>query len=513
MTITAAFLYQARRQPDKVAVADPASGVMTYRDMVLAIMLLKRRLARLQGPYLGIMLPASAAVSLVYLAALFAGKIPVMVNWTLGQRHLRHTLDALDIRHIVTARALLSRLGAGGIELSDLEDRLVPLEDLRGRIGTAEKLSALARARLGWSELFKVVPPEPAVVLFTSGSESVPKAVPLSHRNILTNVSDAYECFTLSGTDSFLGVLPPFHSFGLTVSMILPLSLGSRVVFYPNPTHGRSLAEVIETYKVTILLGTPTFLNGILRASQPEQLRRLRLVVSGAEKCPQRVYELLADVCPQTTVMEGYGVTECSPIVSVNHEDDPRRGTIGKAMSSLEYAIVDPESGARLPAGHEGMLLVRGASVFDGYLHYDGPSPFVEYEGKTWYRTGDLVVEDAQGTLTFRGRRKRFIKIGGEMVSLPAIEFVLEQHFARPDDDGPILAVVATPTESRPDVVLFCTRRITPAAANQAIRRTGLSGLHSIRRVKYIHSLPLLGTGKVDHNALVARLSSESKTS
>ena len=506
MTITEAFLYQARRQPDKVIAADLLTGVKTYRDMVLAILILQRHFAALPGEHLGIMLPASVTVGIVYLAALFAGKTPVMVNWTLGKRHLQHALDSLEVRHIVTAQALLSRITAQGIDLSDLMDCFLSLEELRTRINRREKVAALVKSRLSWSALSRVQPSETAVVLFTSGSESVPKAVPLSHRNILTNVADAYDCFTLKETDSFLGILPPFHSFGLTVSMMLPLTLGAQVVFYPNPTHGGRLAELIEAYKLTILLGTPTFLNGILRACHPEQLTSLRLVVSGAEKCPGHVYDTLATMCPATTVLEGYGITECAPVVSVNHEDDPHRGTIGKIMSSLEYAIVDPESNQRLAPGQKGLLLVRGDSVFSGYLNHEGASPFVEFEGKQWYRTGDLVVENSVRTLTFRGRLKRFVKLGGEMVSLPAIESILVQQFADPNDDGPTLAVVATPTETNPDIVLFCTTDITREVANHVIRTAGLSGLHNIRQVRRIDALPLLGTGKIDHKALVAQL-------
>jgi acyl-CoA synthetase (AMP-forming)/AMP-acid ligase II/1-acyl-sn-glycerol-3-phosphate acyltransferase/acyl carrier protein len=517
MTITEAFLYQAKRQPDKAAVADQMSEVMTYRDMVLAIMLLKKQFSRLPGDYLGIMLPASVAVSLVYLAALFAGKIPVMVNWTLGRRNLQHILSLLNVRSIITAEALVSRIEAAGVELDELKDRFVMLEDLRKRISRPEKLSAFLKAHLNWMGLTRINPPQTAVVLFTSGSESLPKAVPLTHRNILTNIWDSYECFTISNADSLMGILPPFHSFGLTVSVLLPLCLGARVVFYPNPTHGGPIAEIIKAYKLTILLGTPTFLKGILRVSSTEQLRSLRLVVTGAEKCPQSVYDMLAEVCPGTKVLEGYGVTECSPIISVNHEENPVNGTIGKVMSSLEYAIVDVQSGERLPCtalvqGRQGLLLVRGDSVFSGYLNYDGASPFVELEGKKWYMTGDLVIEDYKGTLTFLGRLKRFVKLGGEMISLPAIESVLEQHFALyqsgtgRDDEGPILAVTVTPDEEKKDIVLFCTLEITRESANQVIRQSGLSGLHNIRMVKYIDKIPLLGTGKVDYQTLNSSL-------
>ncbi len=508
MTVTEAFLRQARHQPNHAVAADQLAGVKTYRDVVLAVLILRRHFATLPGPYLGIMLPASVTAGLVYLAALFAGKTPVMVNWTLGRRNLQHVLESLDVRHIVTARALLSRITAQGIDLADLMDRFIPLESLRKQITLSEKLSAWVKSRLSWSDLYGTKPPETAVVLFTSGSESVPKAVPLTHRNILTNIGDAYDCITLAETDSILGILPPFHAFGLTVSVVLPLCLGLRAAYYPNPTHGGKLGELIDGYGISILLGTPTFLNGILRAARPEQLSSLRLVVSGAEKCPEYVYDTLEAMCPQTTVLEGYGITECAPIVSVNRQESPRRGTIGKIMPSLEYRIVDPESGRPLGSGQEGLLLVRGDSVFAGYLNDDGVSPFVQLDGRAWYRTGDLVIADDEGILTFCGRLKRFVKMGGEMVSLPAIEAVLQQHFDEPEEEGPNIAVVATPTEQNPDIILFATRDIDRQQANKIIRAAGLSGLHNIRQVIRITSLPLLGTGKIDYRNLTARLAS-----
>ena len=505
-TVTEAFLYQAQRRPGRAIVADSVSGVKTYRDMVLAILLLRKHFVSLPGSVLGIMLPASVGVSIVYLATLFAGKIPVMVNWTLGRRNLLHALDALEVQHIVTANALLARIRGQGTSLEAIEDRFLAVEDMRGQMSPWDKLWALGQAYFNWSVLRQVTVPDTAAVLFTSGSESVPKAVPLSHRNVMTNVSDINECLTMHGSDSFLGILPPFHSFGLTGSMILPLTLGIRVVYYPNPTHGSMLANIVEAYRLTLLIGTPTFLDGILRTARPQQLASLRIVVTGAEKCPQRVFDLIAQVCPQTVILEGYGITECSPCVSINHETDPRPGTIGRIMASLEHAIVGVDSGERVPIGQEGVLLVRGDSVFSGYHQYQGPSPFVECEGKQWYRTGDLVVEDEEGVLTFSGRLKRFIKLGGEMISLPAVETVLQQHFAHLNEEGPLLAVVATPVEQNPDIVLFTTAAIERESANQAIRAAGLSGLHNVRKVMEIDKLPQLGTGKLDYKAMEERL-------
>jgi long-chain-fatty-acid--[acyl-carrier-protein] ligase len=238
-----------------------------------------------------------------------------------------------------------------------------------------------------------------------------------------------------------------------------------------------------------------------VRASTPGQLGSLRLAVTGAEKCPERTYAALAAACPQAVVLEGSGVTECSPIVAANREDDPRPGSIGQPLPSVECAVVDLETNARIPPSGTGMLLVRGPSVFAGYLG-DAPSPFVEFEGKSWYRTGDLVQIDAGGVLTFRGRLKRFIKLGGEMISLPAIEAALLPHNATETDEGPVIAVEATPREEHPEVVLFTTREVDRQTVNRQIRDAQLSPLHNVTRVVRVEQIPVLGTGKTDYRAL-----------
>ncbi|MHC4716719.1 MAG: AMP-binding protein, partial [Planctomycetota bacterium] len=502
MTVPQAFLAAADVNPDAVVAADQASGAKTYRDIVAAVAALGGPIGRLPGERIGVMMPASVGAGTLYLATLLAGRTPVMVNWTLGPGNLRHCLDSAGVRRILTSRRLLTRLRSQGVDLGSVKERFVSVEDIASVLHPAAKLSSWLRARLSWTALHRAAEraPETAVVLFTSGSESVPKAVPLTHRNLLTNVSDVWDCFHVGAADSMLGILPPFHAFGLTVTVLLPLCLGVRVVYYPNPTDGVALGRMIEAYKVTLLGGTPTFLHGIVRASTPEQLATLRLVVSGAERCPQRVYDALAKRCPQTVVMEGYGVTECSPIISVNRESDPRPGTIGRIIGSFEHALVDPESGERVRRGAEGMLLVRGPSVFGGYLNYDGPSPFVEFEGRRWYRTGDLVSRTYDGVLTFAGRLKRFVKLGGEMISLPAIEAVLEEHYRTDADDGPVMAVVAAAGgDDHSEIVLFTVKAATRAEVNARIRQAGLSGLHNVRRVIRVDALPLLGTGKTDY--------------
>ncbi len=509
-TIPEAFLAAARRWPDRVIVADQAGGVRTYRDLVTAVLVLRRELAALPGERLGIMLPASVGATAAYLSTLFAGKTPVMVNWTVGPRNMLHAVELAGVQRVVTARALVEQLTARGIDLSAVADRFVYLEDVARSIPRRRKLAAALRARLGWGALESAHVSPTAAVLFTSGSESLPKAVPLTHDNVLSDCRDVCAHVSISRAERMVGILPPFHSFGLTVTTILPLCAGVPVVYHPNPTDSGTLARLIRAYRVTMLVTTPTFLSGVLRASTPEQLATLRLVVTGAEKCPERTYAALAEHCPQAVVLEGYGVTECSPIISVNNERDPQPGTIGQVLPSLEHAVVDVEAGRRVPSGGRGMLLVRGPSVFGGYLGDEAASPFVEFEGRERYRTGDLVTEDADGTLTFAGRLKRFVKLGGEMISLPAIEAVLAERLASDDEqDGPAVAVEATAQDGHPEIVLFTTLDVDREAANRHIREAGLSALHNVRRVVRLPELPVLGTGKTDYRALRERLKAE----
>jgi long-chain-fatty-acid--[acyl-carrier-protein] ligase len=258
---------------------------------------------------------------------------------------------------------------------------------------------------------------------------------------------------------------------------------------------------LIEAYRVTLLIGTPTLLNGIVRASTKEQLSSLRLAVTGAEKCPEKVYTALKQRCSNAVVLEGYGVTECSPIISLNDENDPRPLTLGKVLPSLEYLLVDSQSGKPIMGAGTGILLVRGPSVFSSYLGPTSAVPFVSAQGKQWYSTGDIVSVDNDGLLTFCARLKRFVKLGGEMISLPAIEAVLESHFAS-DTDKPVLAVEATADEYHPELVLFTSLDIDREIANRRIRNAGLSGLHNIRRVVKLEQIPTLGTGKTDYRAL-----------
>jgi len=500
-SITEVFLNQAARGPSSVVIADQTSGAKSYYDIITACLALRPLIQQLEGDHIGIMLPASVTADVVYLATLFAEKVPVMVNWTAGPRNILASLDAVGVRYVLTAKPLVDRIALQGIDLSAVSSRFCFLEQLREKISGFARISAWFTAHISWASLRNAKVNETAVILFTSGSETLPKAVPLSHSNLIANMRDVLNVIKLYETDRLIGFLPPFHSFGLTVTMLLPLLAGAQAVYSPNPTEADTLAKIIEAYSVTLLVGTPTFAGSIARVATEKQLASLRLAVTGAEKCPQQVYDVLAQKCTKAVILEGYGVTECSPIISLNDENDPRPFSIGKILPDIEYLLVHPETQKPLTLPATGLLLVRGPSVFAGYLNYSGKSPFIELNSKQWYSTGDLVCIDHDGLLTFQGRLKRFVKLGGEMLSLPAIEAVLETAFPSDPDKGPTLAVEATEAE-QPELVLFTSQDIDREDANKKIRAAGLSGLHSIRRVVHIDEIPLLGTGKTDYRAL-----------
>jgi long-chain-fatty-acid--[acyl-carrier-protein] ligase len=346
-----------------------------------------------------------------------------------------------------------------------------------------------------------VAPDQPAVVLFTSGSEKAPKAVPLTHANIISNQRGGLSVLGLTRQDSILGFLPMFHSFGMNVTGLLPLETGLRVVHHPDPTDAGGLARKIAAYKPTMLVGTPTFVSYILDRAKPGDLDSLRLIIVGAEKCPDAVFKRCAELAPNALLLEGYGITECSPVVSGNLPGAVRAGTVGKAFPGVELLVLDLDTDQPLGPNQVGMLLVHGPTVFPGYIGYDGPSPFKEIDGKRWYVTGDLAQIDVDGYVLFRGRMKRFLKAGGEMISLPA----LEEPFARqypPTEEGPRVAVEGVETEGGRRIVLFATEPLNVRDANAKLLEEGFRGVMRLDEVRQVDKIPVLGTGKTDYKVL-----------
>jgi long-chain-fatty-acid--[acyl-carrier-protein] ligase len=506
-TIPEAFLARALSNPRDVAAADDLSGVLSYERLLVGVLTTARRFAGLPGANVGLMLPASVACDVAFLALQMAGKLPVMLNWTTGPANLTHAVTSVRLRHVVTSRRFLDR---SGVMIEGVE--FVFIEELRKDVGRMELLRTLLRLRLFPGGVRagcpRLSPDSPAVILFTSGSEKAPKTVPLTHANILSDLRGGLAVMGLTRRDSLLGFLPMFHSFGLTVAGLLPLLAGLRVVHHPDPTDAAALARKIAAYRPTLMLGTPTLAGFILDRAKPGELDSLRFLIVGAEKCPPSVFERGARVAPGAVVLEGYGVTECSPVVSINPPAGVRPGTIGKPLPGLEARIVDLETDDVLPPGRVGMLLVSGPTVFPGYLGHEGPQPFQQREGKRWYVTGDLAELDADGYLTFRGRLKRFLKAGGEMISLPALEEPFERLYP-PTPDGPRVAVEGVDHDGGRRIVLFTTEPITLQEANARLLAEGFRGVMRLDEVRRVEAIPVLGTGKTDYKVLRAQLAAE----
>ena len=506
-TVAEAFVRRVLAAPDAVAVADASSGVLSARRLLVAATLMARRFAAYPEPHVGVMLPASAAADIVFYALHLAGKVPVMMNWTTGPANLAHGIRITDTRRILTSRKLVDRLG---IEVEGAEFAF--LEEIKAGIGRLEAAGTMLAARVAphgfLRRLPRQRPDDTAVFLFTSGSESSPKTVPLTHDNLLANVAAGLDVLEPDADDSLLGFLPPFHSFGLTGNVLLPVVAGIRSVRHADPTDARGLVRLIEAYRPTMLFTTPTFLGYILAACSGNELASLRKIITGAERCPEATFAACRRLAPSAVILEGYGITECSPVVAANRLGRVKAGSIGCSVRHVETLVVDPDSHVPLPAGATGMLLVRGRSIFKGYHRHDGPSPFVEADGRSWYRTGDLVSADDDGFFTFRGRLKRFLKAGGEMISLPALEEPFQKRYP-PDENGPLVAVEGIETPDGRHVVLFTTFDLPLRAAAEILLADGLRGVMRLDEVRRLDRIPVLGTGKTDYTAL-RRLVTES---
>lgn len=499
-TVAEAFVQRVIERPNQIASADQVSGALTYRRLLVGADLMSRRFSSYQEKNVGVMLPASAVADLVFFGLHLAGKIPVMMNWTTGPANMAHGIQVTDTQRIITSKKLIDRLG-----IDPAGADYVFLEDLKKTIGKFEALRRLLLLTFFPRQKLRSLPVQhendPAVFLFTSGSESAPKTVPLSHRNLLTNIIDSLDVLQPNQHDSLLGFLPPFHSFGLTGNVLLPQLAGIRSVRHADPTDAAGLIRLIQAYQPSLLFTTPTFLSYILTKCQDNELESLRKIITGAEACPQKIFDLCKEKAPDAVILEGYGITECSPVVAANRLEKTKLGSIGLPVGHVEARLIHQDTQEPVVKGETGMLLVRGPSIFNGYHRYDGPSPFVESDGKTWYRTGDLVSEDDDGYLRFRGRLKRFLKAGGEMISLPALEEPFQQRFPA-DENGPRVAVEGIETENGRHVVLFTTQKLSLREASEILLSEGLRGVMRLDEVRHLDTIPILGTGKTDYTTL-----------
>jgi acyl carrier protein len=510
-TIGEVFLRSCDRLGANIACADPRAGVLTYSDLKLRALLLAEEFKKLPGERIGIMLPASIGATLMVLACQLARKVPVMVNWTVGSRHLETVIERSGIEVVLTAWAFIDKLD--NVDLEPIHERIILMEDIGLNLSSWAKLRAAVKARFSTDRLLKslrldsVDPESPAGILFTSGTEKAPKGVPLSHVNMISNLRATMEIAPFNEGDVVLSMLPPFHSFGFTLTGLMPLLCGTRVVFSPDPTDGPRIAREISRWAITFLVGAPTFLKGVLKAGSKAQLKTLTAVLSGAERVSPEVVALTKGLGDHVQFLEGYGITECSPVVTVQRPGNSNAG-VGHPLPGISLKIVHPESHAKLAQGERGLILVNGPNVFGGYLPGQAiEAPFLELEKKLWYITGDLGTIDEAGCLHIEGRLKRFVKIGGEMISLTAIEAALldlapGQGWPSPDE-GPTVAVCATEiADSKPELFLFSRFDVTFDEINDLLKGEGFSNLVKISKVFHLPSIPITGTGKINYRAL-----------
>ena len=379
----------------------------------------------------------------------------------------------------------------------------------------SRKLKAVFRSKKSASSLLKLFGADkisadsPAVMLFTSGTESMPKGVPLSHRNIATNIVGVLNHVELYSDDILFCTLPPFHSFGFTVAGLYGPVIGMRACFSPDPTNGKQLAEAFHYWGATVMVGAPTFIKGMMRAADKEQLTTMRICVTGAEKAPMELFDQLDAIGKREILLEGYGITECSPVLTANRLGAPHQG-VGFPVEGVTLVIVHPETGENMPTGEQGMILARGDNVFAGYINTDVSSPFVEHDGKTWYKTGDLGYLDKDGFLFITGRLKRFIKVGGEMVSLGSIEDAVNRFMTLKgcvvEEGGVCSAICAKEIPGdKPKIFLFTKcEGVAIDELNKFLKEDGFSNLVKVSEVKTLAEIPLMGTGKVNYRKLEA---------
>jgi long-chain-fatty-acid--[acyl-carrier-protein] ligase len=384
----------------------------------------------------------------------------------------------------------------------EIEEKFVFINELRDKLTIRQRLEGVQLGRRSRRRLEKewnltaIDPHQTAAILFTSGTEKEPKGVPLSHENLLINEKETIETLGLQSSDVVLGLLPPFHIFGLSLTIWAPLLAGCRTVLMSDPLHFAGALESIERFNVTMICTTPTILQMLLQIAPPEKLASIRMAIVGAEKASPALYEQLKKL--GIPLVEGYGATECSPLLTLKL---PGRSTgVGLPLPSLKMKVIDLEQKKEVA---KGMVVFKGPSVFAGYLG-EVADPFIELDGDRWYITGDIGSVQPDGSLHLEGRLSRTVKLGGELIPLVLVEATLYEEWVKKGIAASVqVAVVSVEKlEGRPELIAFTTLPIDLEQANQLLRQGGLSNLIRLGRVIHLEKFPLLGTGKIDYRRL-----------
>lgn len=492
----------------KLILADPDGTTLTYDRLVLGSLVLGRQLVRrlasdgtpASAP-VAVMLPNVAGLVVTLLGLNAFGRTTAMINYTSGYRNIASALRTGLIRHVITSRRFIDKANLQSLvdDLAATEvahgkrAEIIYLEDVRATIGWREKLRGVIEAPLARQlhRRQRVTARDIAVLLFTSGTEGAPKGVALTNANVVSNAAQifSYADGALGTSDHVLNPLPMFHSFGLTAGTLMPILNGMRVTLYPSPLHYREIPKLISDTKATVLFATDTFLAGYAKAAAPDDLASLRFVIAGAERVKEQTRVLWART--NAHILEGYGATECSPVIAVNLPTAERLGTVGRALPGIELALT-PVEGI-----HEGgRLMVKGPNVMAGYIHSSHPGVIAPPDAG-WHDTGDIVnIED--GFIQIRGRAKRFAKIAGEMISLAAVESLAASRW--PESNH---VVVSLPDPKKGEQLILVTDRADAGRSDLLAfaQAQGFPELWVPRAMMVVGTIPVLGSGKTDYGA------------
>ena len=480
---------------------DSIFGVQSRNDFLIKAYLIADLIKKMPWERIAIMLPSLSATSFLVVWCYLAKKIPVMLNWTQSEEAFAHCIKSQNVQVILTAKSFFQKVQTPWLQ----KYKMTFFEDVLKDISLIQKLTAVCKAMRFKipTDISKI-----AVVLFTSWSESLPKTVELTHENILNDLLWAAGIVWIKVNDVEICYLPPFHSFGFALWIVMPLISWARIVFTPDPNDSKTIADLVGHTKSTFLCSTPTFLNGIVQIAKDDQLKSLRIAIVWAEKCPKELFTKFSKKAPNATIIEWYGITECSPVIAVNpfkRGVEIKRWTVWLPILGQIVKILDLDSHEEQPTKKEGMIYVNGLNVFGWYVDKKLESPFEEFDGKKWYKTWDLWYLDKDGYLTISWRLKRFVKIAWEMISLPAIENVLSRKWKH-SDGTECLAIEAEENEWNVKLTLFTTEKLWTTEVNDYLHSQWVTNLVSIASIIQLKEIPMLGTWKVDHVQLKSLL-------
>jgi len=497
-TLGQEFIRICRENKEKIIFKDATGKEISYNRALLSAFILGDYFSKYPDRIFGLLLPNLSVTALLFMGLQLFKKIPAFLNYSSGIGALNQAMELAEINVVITSRQFLERIKIG--EENFKGKTLVYIEDLENQIGLRNKIKGMFRCRCPRSFAAKSKDErlETAVILFTSGSEGIPKGVCLTHENIVSNIYQCLAKIDVRENDFLLNALPMFHSFGLTVGTLMPLFANAKVFLYISPLHYRVVPEIAYDQNCTVMLGTNTFLRGFAKRAHPYDFYSMRYIFCGAEALSDAVFDAYSRVYG-IRVLSGYGATECAPVLSINNQLENQHGTVGKFLPGIEYKIL-PAEGIDHQDGRAGKLLVKGKNVMKGYLKNEKANHKFLVEDAGWYDTGDIVEITREGFLKICGRLKRFSKISGEMISLTAVEEALSPLATGRKE----IAVLGIPDDVKGEKLIVVTdmKALDIKAIRDTLKSRGFSELACPREIRQVNEIPKLGSGKINYISL-----------